>query len=396
MAKNIDSRIMHKHDTEENWKKAINFIPKSGELIIYDTDENHPFPRTKIGNGISKINELPFSSFSIENYRKTVSQENSMLRLSDISSDSHKVDIKLRSKNLIPYPYKHTTKTTNGVTFTDNGDGSITISGTATANTQFILLTDGKLFTSYTDVKVNASTVKDDKCLSLIVEGDAENLLMGWERVGYLYLLTSTGATYNCTVYPQLEKGTIATEYTPYVPEDAEVTLTTCGKNLIHFPYKYLPETEEHGGLTYTPLEEGGVNVNGTCTAMTTVDIDSWRYWDEGFIASGLAAFSDVSNKVWLRHWQGNVVDNKIYYPQIEIGTTATEYEPYKQGETITTTLADGAALASIYPNMSIISNVQGVVIEATYNSMHFDEKWNGLINSAVDSISNSDIDRLF
>lgn len=42
-------------------------------------------------------------------------------------------------KNLIPYPYTETTKTVNGVTFTDNGDGTITVNGTATANTTFIL-----------------------------------------------------------------------------------------------------------------------------------------------------------------------------------------------------------------------------------------------------------------
>ncbi len=39
--------------------------------------------------------------------------------------------------NLLPYPYKNTTKTTNGITFTDNGDGTITVNGTATANTFF-------------------------------------------------------------------------------------------------------------------------------------------------------------------------------------------------------------------------------------------------------------------
>lgn len=33
-------------------------------------------------------------------------------------------------KNLIPYPYKTTTQTINGVTFTDNGDGTITANGT--------------------------------------------------------------------------------------------------------------------------------------------------------------------------------------------------------------------------------------------------------------------------
>ncbi len=36
--------------------------------------------------------------------------------------------------NFIPYPYNDATKTKNGITFTDNGDGSITCNGTATAD----------------------------------------------------------------------------------------------------------------------------------------------------------------------------------------------------------------------------------------------------------------------
>ena len=39
--------------------------------------------------------------------------------------------------NLLPYPYAETTKTVNGITFTDNGDGSITMNGTATGRAQF-------------------------------------------------------------------------------------------------------------------------------------------------------------------------------------------------------------------------------------------------------------------
>lgn len=46
--------------------------------------------------------------------------------------------------NILPYPYYGTTVTVNGVTFTDNGDGSITMNGTATANAEFAFLSDGK------------------------------------------------------------------------------------------------------------------------------------------------------------------------------------------------------------------------------------------------------------
>lgn len=54
------SRIIHKHDIEENWNKAINFIPKQGEIIVYDIDENYDYERIKIGDGENNVNNLPF------------------------------------------------------------------------------------------------------------------------------------------------------------------------------------------------------------------------------------------------------------------------------------------------------------------------------------------------
>lgn len=41
------------------------------------------------------------------------------------------------SKNLNSYPYTSTTRTATGITFTDNGDGTVTADGTATADTYF-------------------------------------------------------------------------------------------------------------------------------------------------------------------------------------------------------------------------------------------------------------------
>lgn len=58
--KNIKSRIVHKHDTEINWLKATNFIPKQGEIIIYDVDDNYNYERLKIGDGVTSASELPF------------------------------------------------------------------------------------------------------------------------------------------------------------------------------------------------------------------------------------------------------------------------------------------------------------------------------------------------
>lgn len=56
----LNSRIIQKHDITENWEKAVNFIPKQGEIIVYDSDSTHTITRFKIGDGKTKVNSLPF------------------------------------------------------------------------------------------------------------------------------------------------------------------------------------------------------------------------------------------------------------------------------------------------------------------------------------------------
>ena len=62
---NFDNiRIQNKHDVETNWERAVNFIPKVGELIVYDPDETHTYSRFKIGDGVTSVNSLPFQNQS--------------------------------------------------------------------------------------------------------------------------------------------------------------------------------------------------------------------------------------------------------------------------------------------------------------------------------------------
>lgn len=48
-----------KRDKEVNWNKAINFIPKENEVIIYDCDDDI---KIKVGDGITTVIDLPFSN----------------------------------------------------------------------------------------------------------------------------------------------------------------------------------------------------------------------------------------------------------------------------------------------------------------------------------------------
>ena len=56
----LSSRIVHKHDSAEHWNLAKNFVPKQGELIVYDIDSQYSYERIKIGDGKTNVNSLPF------------------------------------------------------------------------------------------------------------------------------------------------------------------------------------------------------------------------------------------------------------------------------------------------------------------------------------------------
>lgn len=58
--KTINARLQQKHDIEAHWKLATNFIPKAGEIIVYD-DLN----KIKIGDGTTNVNKLPFTNGNV-------------------------------------------------------------------------------------------------------------------------------------------------------------------------------------------------------------------------------------------------------------------------------------------------------------------------------------------
>lgn len=58
----LNTHVLSKHDTEGNWE-ASEYIPKTGELIIYDTDSTYSYPRIKVGDGVSNAANLPFERY---------------------------------------------------------------------------------------------------------------------------------------------------------------------------------------------------------------------------------------------------------------------------------------------------------------------------------------------
>ena len=78
--KKITSRIQQKHDVAANWAKATNFIPKKGEIIIYDAEYNAGGEETqavrfKIGDGFKTVNNLPFAVIDYSSDIETLEQK---------------------------------------------------------------------------------------------------------------------------------------------------------------------------------------------------------------------------------------------------------------------------------------------------------------------------------
>lgn len=63
--KTIRTRIQNRHAPESYWVSNNTFVPRAGEIIIYDVDETHSHPRVKIGDGQTTIVNLPFGDATV-------------------------------------------------------------------------------------------------------------------------------------------------------------------------------------------------------------------------------------------------------------------------------------------------------------------------------------------
>ena len=93
--KNMKTRIVHKHDTEANWIKAVNFIPMKGEIIIYDIDDTYDYERFKIGDGTTPVIDLPFA------YDNVTDLINSLVGDKSVSEQIHDSISTRKEKDLI-------------------------------------------------------------------------------------------------------------------------------------------------------------------------------------------------------------------------------------------------------------------------------------------------------
>ena len=140
--------------------------------------------------------------------------------------------------NLIPYPHFDTTKTVNGVTCTDNGDGTITLNGTVTAITWYVFVQKSKEFCDYIK-QFDVLTLSDgipttarpawlyvfayDKSGSTIYSKNVPNTgnanikpASDWYSIAIGIYIPSGAVLDNLTFKPMLVRGSEPMEFHPY------------------------------------------------------------------------------------------------------------------------------------------------------------------------------------
>ncbi len=189
-----------------------------------------------------------------------------------------------QGRNLIPYPL--TNRTTNGITYTVQSDGSVLANGTASAENNayynFAYKTLKLGDTSYTlsceglpkSVYVYVYDETISKAVANVSDTPVTKTFVGDSTHTYsLSINVGKGTSVSdLAIKPILEMGTIAHAYEPISESNVNLkdaidkVSTSQGRNLISYPY-YNGTSYESNGVTYTVNEvDGTITVNGTAT----------------------------------------------------------------------------------------------------------------------------------
>ena len=202
-------------------------------------------------------------------------------------------------------PSLNTTRTINGVTFTKNKDGSITMNGTATAKTTYPINVNTTTTTRTVLLKANSkyrmlSSYESGKYTTQVfylknnVMTYSSSLIETVEetKVGMYIRVYKDAVLDNVTIYPQITKGE---EYKPYVPYNS-LGFLDIGENLIKArEYSATVNNVERS------ITNGLVKLNGTM----------------GEAAVGSNAFSIIGN--WTANY--SAYDTSIEYIKLKAGT---------------------------------------------------------------------------
>lgn len=336
------------------------------------------------------------------------------VRLTDVSPLEHTLTVKLKSKNLLPFPYFHSSMLQAGITYTVNSDGTITANGTATGRSEFVLSANKSDWASGNYVLSGCPSGGSADTYSLQTINGFSDTGSGLQKndtaeFARISIIIKKGTTVSNLVFkPQLELGTTPTVYTPYISDLTSVNVTRYGKNLT------TPQQVYKGALEYSEEIFENKNCVRFTSAITiknspnafkpktqyTVSFDVKTVLRSGQTTSGADAvfcffydddtLSTIYNTYTQPDWEHKVFTSTVDKTVVAVGLTSREYRSYSYvdinsfqlEESSTVTLcepyqaqkyipsADGtvSGVKSLYPITTLMTDTAGVAVNAEYN----------------------------
>ena len=325
--------------------------------------------------------------------------------------------------------------TGGGIAITPQDDGSVAVSGTVTGycdifvvshvfkpNTTYAISVDNRLvgaesaggvgFYVYNGTKTWYALSTSEESRSFTTTDDVSSM-----RVGFYInnnISAVAGATISGTYKVMLNEGSTAQPWCPPGLNGVdELSVVCAGKNLLARMGLSLPYTT--AGITFSDNGDGGIRISGTATAAayynffskgpakalritpgeytaSSIGVDSGLNLSVGYFdgeiggsstswlatnVPGVSNTGSVDRPVYLRPFlsvvKGKTVDT-VVYPQLELGSTATAYEP----PNITTTPIDlqGHTLNSLP--------------DGTRDELHIDGGGNVVLEKRVGSVDST------
>lgn len=178
------------------------------------------------------------------------------------------------------------TQTLNGVTVTNNGDGTYTLNGTATARTDFSIATNTKMIQFYNSLggktvrfvgcpaggndstyRLN-SYISGSKVVNVFEYGNGRTIELPTNVASANFVITvQNGYTCNNLVIK------------PMITENLSATYGNFVKRVGGFNNLFVPTlaTQVINGVTVTSNSDGSYTLNGTCTASANVGLSDYK-----------------------------------------------------------------------------------------------------------------------
>lgn len=342
------------------------------------------------------------------------SASGTIVSMKDVSPIEHEMGVRVRRKNEF-YLNETKARTAGGLSFNlTQGQSSFVVNGTSTtsssaklteiplkAGTYSIAIYGANAITTDMDrIFLQYTTNGNTATINNIMDGKTKTFTLPYDVTVTVSFVFAEASTYeNKEICIQIEEGTTATAYAPYVPDISAVKLKAYEQNLLNIDAGINKSFVKNGDGTYTLTKQDGnrltgkipfdypntsfslyveivdTNIdglNGISTMFKNAEETKTQY--PRMTPDGKCTLIDTGGRSGLiQLYIDNTMSNGSYItfknPQIAVSSTPiTEYKPYVEPVEYSVSAVGTSKVASIHPVTTLCADTDGVIIDVDYN----------------------------